>query len=76
VNRTHNLGGDEDNYVVDLTCKNGGGGINNWGVGGDANSTEYYGAWWSDLSTSAITIHRWDDDTDCPSVRVRIWVYP
>jgi hypothetical protein len=75
--RTHSLGGNTDKYVVDLTCKNsGGGGINNWGVGGDANSPDYYGAWWSNLTTSSITLHRWDDDTDCPNVRVRIWIYP
>ena len=76
-NRTHNLGGNADNYVVDLTCKtSGGAGVNNWGAGGDANWEEYYGAWWSNLTTSSITLHRWNDDTDCPQVRVRIWVYP
>jgi hypothetical protein len=77
VNRTHNLGGNTDNYVVDLTCKrSGGSGVNNWGVGGDANGDEYYGAWWSSLTTSSITLHRWTQDEDCPQVRVRIWVYP
>jgi len=77
VNRTHNLGGNTDRYVVDLTCqRSGGAGVSNWGVGGDANGSEYYGAWWSNLTTSAITLHRWDDDSDCPNVRVRIWVYP
>ncbi len=76
VNCTHNLAGNTDNYVVDLTCqRSGGSGVNNWGVGGDANGTEYYGAWWSNLTISAITIHRWDADTDCPNVRIRIWVY-
>jgi hypothetical protein len=72
----HNLGGDEDKYVVDFTCKSGGEGINNWGVGGDVNSPEAYGGWWSDLTTSQIIIHRWDDDTDCVDIRVRIWMYP
>lgn len=73
---THNLGGSVDHYVVDLTCNGAGAGLNNWGVGGDANWEDYYGAWWSSLSTTQITIHRWDDDTDCPHVRVRIWMYP
>ena len=80
ASRSHNLGGDVDNYVVDLTCwksAGGGAGVNNWGVGGDVGDAgEYYGAWWSNLTTSDITLHRWDDDTDCPQVRVRIWVYP
>lgn len=74
---THNLGGNTDNYVVDLTCKvvSGGAGVNNWGVGGDANGSEYYGSWWSNLTTSSIILHRWSDDTDCPNLRVRIWLY-
>jgi hypothetical protein len=77
VVRDHNLGWMLDNYVVDLTCRrsSGGAGINNWGVGGDANWEEYYGAWWSNLTTSSITLHRWDEDSDCPQVRVRIWMY-
>jgi hypothetical protein len=77
--RTHNLGGNTDNYVVDLTCKrsSGGAGVNNWGVGGDVGDAgEYYGGWWSNLTTTSIVLHRWNDDTDCPSVRVRIWMYP
>ncbi len=73
---SHDLGGNVDNYVVDLTCqRSGGAGVNNWGVGGDVNSGEVYGAWWRDLSTSTITIRRGSDDTDCPNVRVRIWMY-
>jgi hypothetical protein len=77
VVRTHNLGGNADNYVVDLTCRNtGGAGVSNWGVGGDATDSEQFGAWWSDLSTTSITLNRNADDADCPEVRVRIWVYP
>ena len=73
---THGLGGAIDNYVVDFTCRSPGEGINNWGVGGDVNSPESYGGWWSDLTTTQITIHRWNDDTDCIDIRVRIWMYP
>lgn len=73
---SHNLSGNRDNYVIDLTCnRTGGAGVNNWGVGGDAGATGYYGGWWSNLTTTDITIHRWDDDTDCPNLRVRIWIY-
>lgn len=75
---THNLGGNADKYVVDLTCKriSGGAGVNNWSVGGDANGTSSYGSWWSNLTTSNITLHRWNNETDCPDLRVRIWMYP
>jgi hypothetical protein len=78
ANRTHNVGGNVDNYMVDLTCKTSGtSGINNWGVGGDVGDAgEYYGAWWSRLTTTSIRIEPWDHDTDCPQVRVRIWRYP
>lgn len=76
VARTHGLGGDTDNYVVDLTCRGSSAGVNNWGMGGDANWEEYYGAWWSNLTTTTITVHRWDDDTDCDEYRIRIWMYP
>ncbi len=72
---THNLGGSVDNYVVDMTCKSSSG-LNNWGMGGDANWEEYYGAWWSHLTTTGIRLHRWNDDTDCAQMRVRIWMYP
>jgi hypothetical protein len=74
--KTHGLGGNIDNYVVDLTCQGGTPGVNNWGVGGDANWEEYYGGWWSNLTDTQITIHRWSDDTDCGQMRVRIWMYP
>jgi hypothetical protein len=78
ANRTHNIGGNVENYVVDLTCRriSGGAGINNWGLGGDVNSPDEYGAWWTNLTTTSIALHRGDNDTDCPQVRVRIWLYP
>ena len=73
---THDLGGDVENYVVDMTCKHTTSGINNWGMGGDANWEEYYGAWYTNLTTTQITLHRWGEDTDCPQARIRIWMYP
>lgn len=76
VTLTHNLGGSVDNYVVDMTCKHSISGINTWGLGGDANYDEYYGAWYSNLTIYAITLHRWGEDTDCPQARIRIWMYP
>ncbi len=76
ITLAHNLGGDVDNYVVDMACKGASAGINNWGLGGDANYDEYYGAWYYDLTTTQVTIKRWNQDTDCSQVRIRIWMYP
>jgi hypothetical protein len=73
--RTHGLGGNVDNYVVNLTCKSVAEGINNWGDGGDWNWTEFYGAYWYNLTTSAITVKRMNHDISCPQFRIRIWVY-
>jgi hypothetical protein len=73
--RTHSLGGSVDDYVVDLTCKSAGDGINNWGSGGDWNWEEYYGAYWYNLTTSTITVKRMNHDIACPQFRIRIWVY-
>jgi hypothetical protein len=72
----HDLGGSAENYVVDMTCSGPTLGITNFGSGADYNYTEHYGAYWSGLTTSNITIHRMDDDVDCGEVRVRIWMYP
>lgn len=72
---SHNLGGDVDDYVVDLTCKSSSDGVNAWGVGGDWNWEELYGAYWFNLTTSSVTVKRMGDDVSCPNVRIRIWVY-
>jgi hypothetical protein len=72
----HNLGGNAENYVVDMTCQSGAYGINNFGSGGDYNDTEFYGAYWRLLTTTHVTITRLAHDLDCGQVRVRIWMYP
>jgi hypothetical protein len=75
VNLSHGLGGDVDDYVVDLTCQSSADGVNAWGVGGDWNWEEFYGAYWFDLTNSSISVKRMSDDDGCPNVRIRVWVY-
>jgi hypothetical protein len=72
---THSLGGNVDNYVVDLTCKSVADGVNNWGTGGDWDYPEHYGVYWYDLTTSSITLKRMGNDDSCPQFRIRIWMY-
>lgn len=80
---THNLGGNVDNYVVDITSKDANGdndaGINNHGIGsyesiGDPVNVGK-GFYYQELTTSTIKIYRLPLDRSSDQVRVRIWVY-
>jgi len=73
---THNLGGNVDNYVVDVQFKSIGYGINNIGYGGrEYDDGKYIGASWRNLTTTTIRVTRYADDVGVPEIRVRIWVY-
>jgi hypothetical protein len=70
----HNLGGNRDNYVVDLQFKNISGEVHNY-LYGAMTWAEYLGAWWEDLTNTQITVQRMTDDEWVYQIRVRIWVY-
>jgi hypothetical protein len=70
----HNLGGNRDNYVVDLQFKNISGEVHNY-LYGAMTWAEYLGAWWEDLTSTQITVQRMTDDEWVYQIRVRIWVY-
>ena len=74
---THNIGGNVDNYVVDVTMKHSTDGIQNYGAGMDVYgdiSPQVEGFAWSNLTSSQISVRRGDDES-AASIRVRIWVY-
>jgi hypothetical protein len=80
---TYNLGGNTDNYVVDMQYQvSGGDGVNQRYYGGadfGANTTvghpdDRVGAYWRSLTTTSITVYRRPEDTYAPEVRIRIWV--
>ncbi len=74
---THNLGGDVNNYAVELwflDTATGGLGINQRGYGGFEDNGSYAGAAWQNLTTSTITVLRHAHDTWADMVRVRIWI--
>ncbi len=82
---THNLGGDTDDYVVDMEYKSTGSGINQRYYGGaDFGATTFsgtreddrVGAYWRSLTTSTIGVYRRPEDTYAEQVRIRIWVDP
>ena len=77
---THNLGGNVDNYVVDLWYKDtaeGGQGINHLRYGGGTKDilSNWSGSWWRRLTNTTIEVKRLADDTWADQIRVRIWVY-
>lgn len=69
---THNLGGDVDDYVIDLWGKTSEGGM---------SQAEYYidsadkerGAYWHSLNATQIGVYRGANDQKAFYVRVRIW---
>lgn len=70
---THNLGGNVDNYVVDVQFKDAGGvhqayyGWDHDDLAGDK------GAYWGGLTTTSIYVWRAANDLGVVQVRVRIW---
>jgi hypothetical protein len=86
----HNVGGNVDDYVVDLQLKDTdqGFGISNANIGGDAYFDHYTGdidgfysvvyhysgAYWKNLTTTSITVFRQPNDLIADQIRVRIWV--
>lgn len=79
---SHTVGGNIDNYVVELECNDSSLGRNNKFVGGayvvEGASEWQLGVFWSDLSTNSIRIWKGEDDYTvglCDTVRVLIWTY-
>ncbi len=71
---THGLGGNLENYVVQLWF-----GFNgdrhNFCYGGYEHASCFFGASWWGLTTSRIKVTREPNDGEAGQVRVRIWVY-
>jgi hypothetical protein len=76
----HGIGGNIDNYVVDLQFKETATsyyGIHNKNMGSFWHSVAetQIGAHWFDLTTSSVKVARYHSSDRCDEVRVRIWVY-
>jgi hypothetical protein len=79
----HNLGGDPNNYVIDMQFKSSDPywGVNQHAYGGDTinlsfpSGIEKYGVYWKQLTNTQISIHRQPEDSGAPQIRVRIWIY-
>jgi hypothetical protein len=80
---THDLGGNVDDYMVDMEFKDSGwGGINNRFYGTCLYTDPlsgymvFEGAYWSHLDTSQIRLWRYQDDSLADQIRIRIWIPP
>ncbi len=73
----HDLGGDPDEYIVELKFKDVlGGEIHHTFYGGAYDyqiTNQIYGAYWYDLTHERICVFRGDHDTKATQVRIRIW---
>jgi hypothetical protein len=80
----HSLGGNTDDYVVDMQYRSAGSGVNQRYFGGmdfgDTITTgspdDRVGAYWRSLNASDITVFRRAEDTYASEARIRIWVRP
>jgi hypothetical protein len=80
ISLNHNLGGDPDNYVVDLQFMYDFPGFqtrHHTGYEGPGQADWAYptGGYWKGLTTGRVTVHRGAHDNLIDKVRVRIWVY-
>jgi len=71
---THNLGGNPNTYVVDLSARAAGVGTNTRAAGGLEANSDFYGANWQNLTNSTINVFRYPHDVFAMQARVRIWV--
>jgi hypothetical protein len=75
----HSIGGNADNYVVDLQFWESSYGVNAYFLGGDVyrytDNNYQRGAFWRNLTNSSIQVVRQEDDFGATKIRVRIWVY-
>jgi len=77
ITLNHNIGGNVDNYVVDLQRKDytPTHGINNFGIGVNYFHETSFGVNWQQLTTDSITVWLHSDDGFGGQIRIRIWVY-
>ena len=81
----HHIGGDADNYVVDLQYRNSGlSGVNQRYYGGmdvgshhagSLHEDDRVGVYWRTLTANSIKVYRRPEDIYANQVRIRIWHY-
>ena len=77
----HNLGGNVDEYLVDMQYRSPGDGVNQRYYGGAdfgakiaiGSENDRVGAYWRSLSSSSVVVYRRPNDIYAPQLRLRIW---
>ncbi len=74
----HNLGGNPDDYAVELWSldTDEGIGINRANYGGLEFNGDWHGAHWQNLTVNTIRVCRHQDDRGADQVRIRVWAPP
>jgi hypothetical protein len=70
----HNLGGNPDNYIVDMQTYGSLIGRNIYGYGHWFDADKHYGCFWKGLTENSIEVLR-NGDASIDEVRIRIWNY-
>lgn len=82
VTLLHRIGGNADDYVVDMQYRSGGSGVNQRYYGGadfgshppgGMSENDRVGAYWRSLNPTSITVYRRPEDIYASQVRIRIW---
>ncbi len=75
VTLTHNLGGDPDDYLIQMWFldTDNGHGINIRAYGGLEKNGQWYGAAWQNLTANTIQIVRYANDTLADRIMVQVW---
>ena len=72
---THNVGGNPDDYIIDMHCYDPDfDGINNESIGGDMWSDNYFGAYFLKATSTTIQVYRNSDDVTCDQFQIDIWL--
>lgn len=70
----HHIGGDPDDYFIDMWTRSDASGRQNRGVGGDVGRSNNYGASWRQLTNNSVEVVRLADDVVAEQIRIRIWL--
>jgi hypothetical protein len=74
----HNLGGDPNDYAVEMLFldTDDGLGLNRRYYGGLEDSGDWYGAHWQELTANTIKVCRFSEDQAADRIRIRVWLPP